>query len=447
MEIKAPKGTQDILPDEIHKWHAVEKAARDTAELFGYREIRTPIFESTDLFARGIGEGTDIVEKEMYTFLDKGERSLTLRPEITASVMRALLEHKKTGGDLLKLYYIGPIFRYERPQKGRFRQSHQFGVEAIGSDSPQLDAEQICLAMEFYKRLGLDKLSVDINSIGCSNDNCRPAYRRDLITYLKENTDTLLGVLFGEIDNIGNKGLCDDCARRMVNNPLRVFDCKKDGCKQIISRAPRTYEHLCDDCRAHFEKVKETLELLGVKYRVNPNIVRGLDYYTRTVYEVLSESLGAQNALCGGGRYDNLAGELGGVKVGGTGFAAGIERAIMVMDEIGKKPERPGIPVIILPVGGEKAMNQAVTILKKIRDSGIPAELDYNNRGFKLLKKSEEEGWRFAFIIGEDELKEGKVSIKHLIKRDQKGIETAELEELLDSGGKDPVGILENLFL
>ncbi|MCD6309966.1 MAG: histidine--tRNA ligase, partial [Candidatus Eremiobacteraeota bacterium] len=427
MKIKAPKGTQDILPDEIYKWHEVEDIAKSIAESFGYREIRTPVFESTELFARGVGKDTDIVEKEMYTFPDKAGRSMTLRPELTAPVIRSLLEHNMIiEKSLIKLYYIGPIFRYERPQAGRYRQSHQFGVEAIGSDSPLLDAEQIYLAMEFYKKLGLDKLSVDINSIGCSKEKCRANYRRLLTDYLEKY----------------QRELCTDCQRRSRTNPLRVFDCKKEGCAKILRDAPLSADHLCPECKAHYDKVREILEFLNIKYKHNPRMVRGLDYYTRTVYEVLSESLGAQNSLCGGGRYDNLSKELGGPQVPAVGFAAGLERTLIVMEQAGKKLGKPTFPVIILPIGGEESAYKAFEIMEFLRKSGIIANLDYNMTGFKLLKKADAKGWKYAFIIGEDELKKDEVGIKHLGKRSQKNVPLEELKNLLSRTETDPMASL-----
>ncbi|MBI2267269.1 MAG: histidine--tRNA ligase, partial [Armatimonadetes bacterium] len=294
MTIHAPRGTLDILPADTAKWQYVEQVARDICGRFGYREIRTPLFEATELFARGIGEATDIVEKEMYTFLDKAERSITLRPEGTASVVRAFLEHNL--GQILpvKVYYIGPVFRYERPQAGRYRQHHQMGIEALGSQDPSLDGETMSLAIRFYQALGLSNLQIRMNSIGCKV--CKPRYREALRAYAQPRLETF----------------CGECRRRLERNPLRILDCKVPACRELVREAPPNYSHLCGDCSAHFEGVKHYLEILSIPYVLDPLIVRGLDYYTRTVYEVTSESLGAQNSLCGGGRYDDLAEELGG---------------------------------------------------------------------------------------------------------------------------------------
>jgi histidyl-tRNA synthetase len=309
--INVPKGTKDILPAESYKWQYVEKVARETATLFGAQEIRTPTFEHTEVFLRGVGETTDIVNKEMYTFLDKGNRSITLKPEGTAGIARAFVENGLNNSALpAKFFYVTPCFRYERPQAGRLREFHQFGVEFLGSSSADIDAETILLAKTFLDNVGIKNITLYINSIGCKT--CRKNYEDALKKYLNENID----------------GLCALCKDRLNKNPLRILDCKNDDCKKITDNAPKILDYICEDCGAHLNKVKRLLDTAGVEYKINPNIVRGLDYYTRTVFEFVSENIGAQGTVCGGGRYDGLIEQLGGSSTPGIGFAVGIERIL-----------------------------------------------------------------------------------------------------------------------
>jgi len=436
MRYQAPKGTFDILPPESRKWQWLEAVARQTAELFGFQEIRTPIFESTEIFSRGIGEVTDIVEKEMYTFTDKGERSLTLRPEFTAPVVRAFIEHNlDKKAEAQKFYYLGPIFRYERPQAGRFRQAHQFGVEAFGLDSPLLDAEVIALAYTFYRSLGLKDLKVDLNTIGCNNEECRKKYTRHLIEYL-----------FGEKEN-----LCSDCQRRSGQNPLRTLDCKNPQCREIVKSAPQIADFLCPECRSHHQLVKEHLESLAIPYQENPQIVRGLDYYTRTVFEVISEDLGAQNTLCGGGRYDNLVETLGGRATPAVGFAAGIERALMVREKQAGEPKlsKP-LDIMILPLksGDSLEIEKACAVWAgKLRTAGLKTHLELQKSLKAALKQAGETGVEFCLILGEDEIKEDKLTLKNLEKTAQITLDKARFEELIGKfQGEQLLAQLKTLF-
>ncbi|MEK7282480.1 MAG: histidine--tRNA ligase, partial [Acidobacteriota bacterium] len=341
--IEAQKGTRDILPDEIGRWQFVEEQARAIFERYGFREIRTPIFESTELFARTIGEATDIVAKEMYTFLDRKGRSLTLRPENTAPVARALIEHQMhRGAGLQRLYYIGPMFRYERPQKGRMRQFHQIGVEVFGGEHPAVDAETLEMLMAFLERLGIAGAALAINSVGCPA--CRPAYRDALLAYLRPRRDSL----------------CADCKRRMVDNPLRCFDCKVPADQETMSAAPAITESLCAACRDHFGRVLALLEAFEIRHRVEPRLVRGLDYYRRTSFEVTVPGLGAQNALLGGGRYDGLIRDLGGPDVPGFGFAVGEERLVMSLPAGAAVPQ--GTPDVYLAAMGEEGVARALRV-------------------------------------------------------------------------------------
>ena len=422
MRYQTPKGTFDLFPPEIEKWQEVERVACEVAELFGYREIRTPVFEYTEIFSRGIGEATDIVEKEMYTFRDRGGRSLTLKPEWTAPVVRAFIQHnldKQEG--VFRFYYTGPIFRYERPQAGRYRQSHQFGVEALGSLSPLLDAEVIALAMEFYQRLSISGLKVDLNSIGCGSENCRVKYKKLLVEYLEQN----------------EKELCDDCRRRISQNPLRVFDCKKRGCREVVKKAPLILENLCPDCAGHFAEVKEALGDLDIPYRVNPGIVRGLDYYTRTVFELVSEHLGAQNALCGGGRYDDLVEVLGGRATPAVGFAAGIERAVLVRDkQIGESREGSPIPLMLFPMG-ERAEKSCAQLALKLRKAGVKTCLEIKKSVKAALRNAVKNRVKLFLILGEDELKEEKIAVKNLETEKQIFIPRREFNSLLENFSGD----------
>lgn len=396
--INAPKGTKDLLPQDSFKWQYIEDTARKTAALFGASEIRTPTFEHTEVFARGVGEGTDIVNKEMYTFFDKGERSITLKPEGTAGVARAFVENGLFNSALpQKLYYITQCFRYERPQAGRLREFHQFGIEFLGSKEPNIDAEAILLAKTFFEKLSVTGLTLYINSIGCKN--CRKEYETALKKFLNEHID----------------GLCPLCRERLEKNPLRVLDCKNDECKKITENAPEILDYICDDCSAHFDKVKKLLDLSGVKYKVNPRIVRGLDYYTKTVFEFVSENIGAQGTVCGGGRYDGLIEQLGGNNAPGIGWAMGIERLLLLMENIGAEiPNDSKIKLYIAPMGeaeAEKAFELAVSL----RGMGIATELDHMNRSVKSqFKYADKIGAEFVAVIGSEELANEKVKVKEM---------------------------------
>jgi histidyl-tRNA synthetase len=395
--IEAQKGTRDILPDEVGRWQLVEERARATFEGYGFREIRTPIFESTELFTRTIGEATDIVAKEMYTFLDRKGRSLTLRPENTAPVARALIEHQMhRGGGLQRLYYIGPMFRYERPQKGRTRQFHQIGVEVFGSDHPAVDAETLEMLMTFLESLGIAGAELAVNSVGCPV--CRPAYREALLAYLRPRQDAL----------------CPDCRRRMVANPLRCFDCKVPADRETMAAAPAITEFLCAECRAHFARVVELLESYGMPYRVEPRLVRGLDYYRRTSFEVTVPGLGSQNALLGGGRYDGLTRDLGGPDVPGFGFAVGEERLVLSLPSSTLRSE--GAPLLCIVALGEAAVDRALRVGRCLRRSGRRVVFEPQpDRSLKAqMRRAHDLGAAFVLIIGESEIADGSVTVRKM---------------------------------
>lgn len=406
--ITAVRGFKDILPPETDKWRRIEDAARRLFGAFGFKEIRIPILEKTELFKRGIGESTDIVEKEMYTFVDRGDESLTLRPEATASVIRAYLEHALHASETVtKLFTIGPMFRRERPQKGRYRQFHQIDVEILGPDDPYTDAEIILMLVRFLGELGLEKLNLEINSLGCPK--CRPAFREAIVTFLR-----------------GEEGLCGDCLRRVGVNPLRVFDCKVEQCGQIISNAPRLTEFLCPDCRDHFEKVQNRLKIFNITYRVNATMVRGLDYYTRTAFEVTAEFLGAQNAVVGGGRYDHLVRDLGGPDIPGIGFAIGFERLAAMI------PEGDGgnAPLLFIAALGEAALDRAFFLCNRLRIQGIHAEMDYAAKSLKSqMKKADKLKSAYTLILGEREIAENRALLRNMGASTQEEIGLDQLEE------------------
>lgn len=386
MSIKSPRGTKDILPGEVEKWQKIEETARELFLLYNYREIRTPVFEDTSLFERSIGEKTDIVEKEMYTFPDKKGRSLTLRPEGTAPVVRAYLEHKLYGGGgLNKFFYMGPFFRYERPQAGRNRQFHQVGAEAIGSDNPGLDAEIISLTLHFLRALGLETLQTEINSIGCSV--CQPGYRKKLIDFLRSVKDEL----------------CSDCSRRIESNPLRTLDCKNERCISILKDAPVSLSYLCEECRKHFDTVKRVLDMLDINFRNNSRLVRGLDYYTRTTFEIVHSRLGAQDAVAAGGRFDGLVEEMGGKSAPAVGVAAGVERIALLMDkDSSREPVNRRVCVFVVCAGAER-FEEAVLFVDEIRHAGISAEIDYERRSLKSqLRAANKLGVAFAVLLNEE---------------------------------------------
>lgn len=416
MAIQRPKGTQDLLPGTIEQWQTLEETIRCICKEYGFEEIRTPVFEATELFQRGVGQTTDIVKKEMYTFLDKGDRSMTLRPEGTASVCRAYVEDKLYGQNQpIKLYYMGPMFRYERPQSGRFRQFHQFGVEVLGANQPIVDAEVISLVWNLFLRLGLTGLEVHLNSVGCPT--CRTEHRKQLQQFLTER-----------------KGdLCHDCQERFDRNPLRILDCKNPLCQTATIGAPTTQDTLCEDCSSHFKRVLELLNVAGVVYKVNPRLVRGLDYYTKTAFEVMVEEIGAQSAICGGGRYDGLVEEIGGPPTPGIGFAMGIERVLAAL-QIQNIPKTEALrPFATLIALGEITQNIAFSLLCALRAKGIPVNMDLLNRSLKnQLKAANREGALFALILGEDELERNVLLIRDLTLGDQTEVSLADAVETLN---------------
>ena len=383
--LKAPRGTQDILPDEAARWQQVEAAAREVMASYGYREIRTPIFEHTELFARGVGEQTDVVEKEMYTFTDRSGRSITLRPEGTAPLARAFIEHgMHLWPSPVKLFYIGPMFRYERPQAGRLRQHHQMGAEALGSDDPALDAEAILMPIDIFRRLGLQRFTVQLNSIGCPR--CRPAYREALLAYLAARTEAL----------------CENCRRRLHRSPLRVLDCKVPSCREATAAAPASVDFLCAECREHFRQVQGHLDALGVAYELDPRLVRGFDYYTRTVFEVQSPDLGAQNAVAGGGRYDGLVETLGGPPTPGVGFASGIERALLALQQTGSAPAEAGWLDVYVACADGRLGSEWLAFLYRLRRAGVRADAAAGGRSLKSqLRGADRAGARVAVIVGD----------------------------------------------
>lgn len=398
MEYTRPRGTNDILPEESHKWQMLEQTLRFAAGLYGYQELRSPIFEHTELFLRSVGETTDIVEKEMYTFSDRGERSLTLRPEGTAPTVRSFVENKLySGPQPTKLYYIGPMFRYDRPQAGRYRQFHQFGVEVFGSKDPRIDAEVIAMAMDIYNRLGLKDLSVELNSVGCPD--CRPVHRAALQNYLSER----------------KADLCPTCQNRYEKNPMRILDCKNEGCQKLAFNAPTIDQMLCPDCRVHFDKVQEYLKVLGVDYNLNSRLVRGLDYYTQTAFEIVAKGIGAQSSIGGGGRYDGLVEQIGGPPLPGIGFALGLERILLTLKEQGIAwGSQLNVQVFVAALGGEAQLYGA-KLAQELRALDITVEQDYLNRSLKAqLKAADRFKAAYTVIIGEEEIKNNQAVIRDM---------------------------------
>ena len=395
--INIPKGTKDVLPFESYKWHYVERIARETADLYCLNEIRTPTFEHTELFLRGVGDTTDIVNKEMYTFTDKGDRSITLKPEGTAGVARSFIENGLFNNAMpLKMYYITPVFRYENPQKGRLREHHQFGVEVYGGAGADTDAEVIKLAYTVLKKCGLS-VKLYINSMGCPE--CRKKYNEALRGYFADKLDKL----------------CPTCRERYVKNPLRILDCKEEGCKKLCIDAPKITDYLCDDCSSHFKKLQELLTDCGVLYEVNPFIVRGLDYYTKTVFEFVTTALGSQGTVCGGGRYDNLISQLGGTPTCGVGFGMGIERLLMLMEaENVVIPAHDNVKLYIATMGDE-AYKKAFEIVSALRDKGVKAEVDHAGRGVKAqFKYADKIHAENVVTLGDNELSSGVAQIKNM---------------------------------
>ena len=396
-KITAPRGTQDILPPHSGAWLELESRIHDLARRFGYAEIRTPMFESTELFVRGVGDTTDIVEKEMYTFVDKGERSITLRPEFTAPVIRAGLEHNLFAQGAQRLYYVGPIFRYERPQKGRYRQAHQFGVECVGFRGPEADAEVIALAWELVRSYGLTDATLNINTIG--DDTCRPRYREALLEHFRPHASEL----------------SEDSQRRLERNPLRLLDSKDERDRPFVDSAPTLESVLCDACREHYDALKALLASAEIPYVVNPRIVRGLDYYTRTVFEITSSALGAQSTVCGGGRYDGLVKSLGGPDVPAVGFALGLERFLMMVNAIhGERSlSRTGVQAIALGAQARAALFPMVVELRRLL--AMPVFIDFDDRKLLAhLKIADRNNARFALVLGSEELAAGEIVLRDL---------------------------------
>lgn len=415
MLTKAPRGTKDVLPIESRKWQYVESTMRHICDLYGYKEIRTPTFEHTELVQRGVGETTDIVQKETYTFLDRSERSITLKPEGTSPAVRAFIEHGLFNEALPgKLYYITPVFRYEKPQAGRLREHHQFGIEAFGSLGPSIDAEVISVAMELYRRFGIKNLQININSIGCPK--CRKEYNNALKEFLSSNLASL----------------CETCRGRFDRNPLRILDCKVYSCKNIIKDAPLIIDYLCEDCDSHFEGLKRHLDALGYDYNVNPMIVRGLDYYTKTVFEIISNDIGAQGTVCGGGRYDGLFEECGGPSIPAVGFGMGIERLILTLESQGiKLPANEYLDVFIAAVGDDAEL-KAFGIINDLRRNNISADKDTMKRSLKSqMKFADKLNARFTAVLGDDELSSGKIKLKNMSTGEQVEVDIDKLSDTL----------------
>ena len=420
MDIQSPKGTRDMLPRDSHIWQWIEQVMREEAALAGYREVRTPVFEYTELFERGVGDTTDIVQKEMYTFLDKGERSITLKPEGTAGAVRALVEHKLYAEPLpVKMYYLNnPIFRYENPQHGRLREHHQFGMECFGVKGPTADAEVILTVLAILGRLGMKDLSVHINSIGCPV--CRPNYHTALREHLAAHYE----------------GLCAQCKDRFQRNPLRVLDCKEKGCQAITQGAPSILNYLCSECETHFEGLQALLTLRGIRFKVNPGIVRWLDYYTKTVFEIVMQSPRGELALCGGGRYDGLVQEIGGPELPGVGFGIGTERIILELQNQGINPPEVTVTDVYAASLGEEGRLPAFRLCMDLRKLGVKADCDHMERSLKAqFRYADKIGARLIAILGGDELQRGAIRIKNMISGE-------EAEYPLDSAAETIRGML-----
>lgn len=400
---KKIKGTEDVLPKDSYRWQFVEDVMRKESAAYGFKEIRTPVFEHTELFARGVGQTTDVVQKEMYTFDTKGGESVTLRPEGTAGAARAVLEHGLVNDSLpIKASYFVSCYRYEKPQAGRLREFHQFGLECYGTQSPVADAELICAAQSIFDRLGIKQLRLEINSIGCPA--CRAEYHKALKEYF-----------YGYKDE-----LCETCNSRLEKNPMRILDCKSPVCSKIAQGAPKITDYLCDECKDHFASVQKYLDAAGVEYTVNPTIVRGLDYYTKTVFEFVTDFIGAQGTVCGGGRYDGLIEELGGKHLPSLGFAMGIERLLMLMDKQGIEIPKPSTCDLYVAVMGESASLKSFEIIKAVRSCGLIAETDVVGRGLRAqMKYADKIGAKFSMVLGDNEIEQGKAVIKNMSSGEQ----------------------------
>ena len=414
INIQAPKGTKDVVPSESYKWHYIENTMREMCALYGANELRTPIIEHTELFLRGVGDTTDIVQKEMYTFEDKGGRSITLKPEGTAGMVRAFLENRLFNEPMpQKLYYLNsPTFRYEKPQAGRLREHHQFGIEIVGSYAPETDAEVILLALSLFGKLGVKDLMLHINSIGCPE--CRKEYNAALKEYLS-----------GYLNE-----MCETCRARFDKNPMRIIDCKEPHCREIVKNAPRTIDFLCDNCRKHFEGVKSCLDAAGAEYVIDPDIVRGLDYYTGTVFEVISNRIGAQGAVCAGGRYNGLIEELGGPSIPAVGFGMGMERLLAVMETNEVEFPKPPETTVYFAANGDAPRMKAFALVQKLREAGVSAEFDHMERSFKAqFKYANKLGAKFTVALGDEELERGAVKVKCMADGEETEVELDRLAE------------------
>lgn len=409
--VRKPRGVADILPGEVERWQRLEEIIRELTRVYGYQEIRTPVFEFTELFQRGVGEETDIVAKEMYTFLDRRGRSLSLRPEGTAPVVRAFIENQMhTWPQPVKLYYVGPMFRYDRPQAGRWRQFHQFGAEVFGSADPALDVEVIALLMDFYARAGLQELILELNSVGCPD--CRGGLVAALRTHFASR----------------RKDLCRNCRERFEHNPLRLLDCKEENCRSLVAEAPIPLDFLCATCAARFAAVQGGLAAQGIRYVVNPRLVRGLDYYTGTAFEVLVPGIGAQSAIGGGGRYDNLVETCGGPSVPGVGFAVGMERTLLALELKGVSLSQVPQLEVFVAAAGKGAEEKIPVVLRRLREAGIAADRDYSGRGLKgQLKQAHRRGAKQVVILGEEELERSNVAVRMMDTGMQVEVPEAEL--------------------
>ena len=413
---KAPRGTKDITPKDVYKWHYIEKKFREICALYGYEEIRTPIFEHTEVFSRSVGDTTDVVQKEMYSFTDRGDRQLSLKPEGTAGVIRSFIENKMYADTQpTKLYYITPCFRYERPQAGRQRQFHQFGIEVLGSDGPSVDAEVISLAVQFFNEMGLKNLSVNINSVGCPT--CREEYNRKLKEYLDQKVDVL----------------CETCLERKDKNPMRVIDCKNPHCKENLQDIPFMIDHLCEDCKDHFDKLQTYLKEMDINYVVDKTIVRGLDYYKKTAFEIISNDIGSQSTVFVGGRYDGLVEMLGGPKgISGIGFALGAERLLLTLENNNIEIENPKSTDIYIATIGDAAKTKSFKLIKDLRTNHISADNDHLDKSLKAqFKYSDKLNAKYTVVIGDDELANDTATLKNMKTSEQTTIKLSELVDEL----------------
>jgi histidyl-tRNA synthetase len=411
MAIKAPKGTKDMLPQEAYRWHYIEDKWAEICSEYGFREIRTPAFEATELFNRGIGDTTDVVQKEMYTFEDMGGRSITLKPEGTSPAVRAFIESNLYAETQpTKLYYDTPCFRYEKPQAGRLREFHQFGIENFGTDSMTADAEIIALGSDFLERMGIEDIELHISSVGCRK--CRPVYRKALQDFLRPHYDCL----------------CETCKSRFEKNPMRILDCKSKEDREICKDAPMMLDYLCDECRQDFEDLKSYLDAMGIRYTVDPSIVRGLDYYTKTAFEFITTKIGAQGTVCGGGRYDHLIEEVGGPQMPGVGFGLGKERLLLLMDACGHDFGKAPAPQIFIAWIGDKARTYSLQLIHELRRAGIRAEADTRERNLKgQMKYANKLGAAYTVVIGDDEVDSGELTLKNMETSEQTKVRREDL--------------------